>query len=269
MTAAPSSTRARAATPAAPAERLLAVVLDHAHARFFIVAGSEVQEVECLVSPRMRGGRFHSDRQGSPGWGEHGFHGRRQEEERRHYATVARRLGVLLRTHGAGGVVIGGSRRVVAEFRAALPQALARTVLGVSLLNPIAVSGDAVRRAARVARQAAERADQRGALAELREGFGSGRAVDGMRPVLQALERNQVRQLLLDQDQVRVGFRGARSGRLLVSKDDAAGEPVVRVPNLVAAMADEARRRGAAVLVVRDRSLAARFDGIAALLRYR
>ena len=101
------------------------------------------------------------------------------------------------------------------------------------------------------------------------EGFGTGRAVEGVRPVLQALERNQVRLLLVAQGYACAGYRCARSGRLVLSKDDAAGEPVVRVPNVVAALAEEARRRRAEVVVVRDRRLVARFDRIAALLRYR
>ena len=269
MTAVTTSTRMPADPPAAPAEPILAAVLDHAHARFFVVAGSQVREIECLTSPRMRGGKFHSDRQGSPGWGERGFHGRRHEEERRHYAAVARRLGGLVRAHGAEGVVIGGSRRVVAEFREALSPTLARAVLGVALLNVTAVSVDAVRRAVRAARDTAELAEQRAWVAALTEGFGKGRAVEGIRPVLQALDRNQVRVLLVAQDQARVGYRGARTGRLILSKDEAAGEASVRVPNLIAAVVEEARRRRAPVIEVRERRLAARFDGIAALLRYR
>ena len=46
--------------------RILAVVLDHAHARLFLVDDAHAVELPCLVSPRMRGGKFHSDRQGAP-----------------------------------------------------------------------------------------------------------------------------------------------------------------------------------------------------------
>lgn len=248
---------------------LVVAVLDHAHARFFQVTGARVRELECLVSPRMRGGKFHGDRRGSPGWGERGFHARRQEEERRHYRAVARRLGVLVRASGARGVVIGGSRRLTAELRAALSPALSRIVLGTATLNPAAVSKEDVREAARQAYRAADLGDQRAAVAALVEGFGKDRAVDGLPQVLQALERNQVRALLVDPRYVSPGYRGARTGRLMLSKTAAADEPVVRVPDVVAAAAAAARRRRARIIMVRDRRLAGRFDKVGALLRYR
>ena len=93
--------------------------------------------------------------------------------------------------------------------------------------------------------------------------------MDGLRPVLEALERDQVRALLVWPDLHRTGFRGARSGRLMASKDAAGEEPVVRVTDLIAVVTEEAKRRHAPVIVVRDRRLAAQFDGVAALLRYR
>jgi len=256
---------ARAATVAP----LIVVALDHAHARFYQVTGERVREVECLVSPRMRGGKFHSDRHGSPGWGERGFHARRREEERRHYRAVARRLGALVRTSGARGVVLGGSRRLTAELRAALSPTLARVVLGTALFNPTALSDEDVLEAARVGYRAAELGDQRVAVAALLEGFGRDRAVEGLPLVLQALGRNQVQALLVDPTYASPGFRGARSGRLVLSKADITGEPVERVSDVVSAAAAEARRRRARVVMVRDRRLAGKFAKVGALLRYR
>jgi hypothetical protein len=258
-----------AAKTTAAGESVVVVVLDHAHARFFRVTGSRVRELECLASPRTRGGKFHSDRRGSPGWGERGFHARRREEERRHYAAAARRLARLVRVGGARGVVIGGSRRLVAELRGALSPTLARGVLGTALLNPLRLSEEDVRAAARVGYREAELGDQRMAVATLVEGFGMERAVDGLRPVLEALAHNQVQVLLVDPEYVAPGFRCARSRRLVLSKADSAGEPVVRVSNILTAAAVEARRLGARVITVRDRRLAGKFDKAGALLRYR
>ena len=257
------------APKATAGETLVVVALDHAHARFFRVTDTRVRELECLVTPRARGSRFHSDRRASPGWGERSFHARRQEEERRQCAAVARKLGAFVRSSGARGVVIGGSRRLIAEVRGALSPALARVVLGTASLNPTRLSEDEVRDAARVGHRAAELGDQRAAVAALVEGFGRDRAVEGLGPVLQALERNRVQALLVDSTYTSPGFRCARSGRLVLSKSDAAGEPVVRVSDVVTAAAAEARRRRARVIVVRDRRLAGRFDKVGALLRYR
>lgn len=260
MTARPNS--------AATGAPLIVVTLDHAHARFFKVTGGRVRETDCLVSPRMRGGKFHSDRHGSPGWGERGFHARRREEERRHYRAVARRLSALVRKNGARGVVLGGSRRLTAELRAALSPALARVVLGTALLNPAALTDEAVLEAARLGYRAAELSDQRAAVAALLEGFGRDRAVEGLPQVLQALERNQVQALLVDPTYASPGFRGARSGRLVLSKADVAGEPVERISDVITAAAAEARRQRARVIVVRDRRLAGKFTKVGALLRY-
>jgi peptide subunit release factor 1 (eRF1) len=254
-------------TPAT-GETLIVVALDHAHARFFRVLDTRVRELECLVSPRARGSRFHSDRRASPGWGERAFHARRQEEERRHYAAVARKLGAVVRSSGARGVVIGGSRRLIGELRGVLSPTLARGVLGTALLNPTRLSDDEVRDAAQAGYRAARLGDQRAAVAALVEGFGIHQAVEGLGPVLQALERNQVRALLVDPAYTSPGFRCARSGRLVLSKSDSAGEPVVRVPDVVTAAAAEARRQRARVIIVRDRRLAGRFDKVGALLRY-
>lgn len=261
-----------AATPAAPVTTgvtLVVVVLDHAHARFFQVTDDRVREMDCLVSPRTRGGKFHSDRQDSPGWGERGFHARRREEERRHYRAVGRRLSALARTSRARGVVIGGSRRLAAEFRASLAPALARHVLGTALLNPTRLTEEAIRSAARLGSRAADLGDQRAAVAALLEGFGVDRAVEGLPQVLEALERNQVQVLLVDPSYASPGFRGARSGRLVLSRSGVTGEPLVRVADVVTAAAAEARRRRARVIVVRDRRLADRFDKVGAVLRYR
>jgi len=76
---------------------VLAVVTDRAHARFFDVGASEAVELTSLQSPAGRGGRFHSDRGDSPGWGEHAYHARREEEARRHVAAIVERLAAFER----------------------------------------------------------------------------------------------------------------------------------------------------------------------------
>lgn len=115
---------------------ILAVAFDHAHARLFLVDAAHVVELPCLVSPRMRGGKFHSDRADSPGWGEAAFHGHRREEERRHYRAISRRLGALVTAHRAQGIVLGGADPVVAELKHALPTKLSSMVVGTARLNP-------------------------------------------------------------------------------------------------------------------------------------
>lgn len=257
------------ATATMTAAPVLAVALDHAHARFFLVTDDLVTEIECLDSPRMRGGRFHSDRQGSPGWGEGGFHGRRQEEERRHYSAVARRLAALTRAHSAQEIVLGGSVAVVAALTRALPRPLAGQVVGTVDLNPVQLTIARVRRAVQAAHRGHTVDVQAEWVKTFQEAFGTQQAVDGLRGVLGALADDQVRTLLVAPRPAHGGYRCGRSGRLVLSKADAEGEPVVRVPDVVAAAIDEALRRGGAVVAITEPELATRIDGVAALLRHR
>ena len=247
---------------------LLAIVLDHAHARLFLVHDAEVIELPCLISPHPRGGRFHSDRGDSPGRGEGAFHRRRQAEEHRHYVTVSRRIAALAHAHESREILLGGSEPVVAGLTRALPQALARLVVGTAELNPVQLTMAEVRRAAQAARRAHGGVTQAGWVQALDEAFGAQRAVNGIRPVLRALGEGQIRTLLVATGFSRAGYRAIGSGRLMVTKAEASGEGVVRVPDLVVAAADETRRRGGAVVELTEPRLVARIDGVAALLRY-
>jgi hypothetical protein len=131
--------------PGITAEPLLTVVLDHAHARLFLVDDEHTSELPCLVSPRIRGRKFRGDWGDSPGWGEAAYHGRRREEGRRHYAEVTRRIGALVVAHKAGAIVLGGTDPVVAALKQALPARLSKLVVGTVRLNPTALTVAQVR----------------------------------------------------------------------------------------------------------------------------
>ena len=248
--------------------RLLAVVLDHAHARLFVVNDARALELPCLVSLRMRGGKFHSDREDSPGWGEGAFHGRRREEERRHYAAIVRRIGALVRAHDARAIVLAGTHQVVGGLERTLPPRLARLVVGTARLNPVELTAAQVLTAVRAVRHADGREAQQRLVDAAVEGFGTGRAVDGLRGVLQAFARNQIQTLLIRSRAGPPGYRCLPSRRLVQNKLDAEGETVVRVPNLVVAAIGEIEQHGGTVAEIRDPKQASRFDGIAALLRF-
>lgn len=247
----------------------LVVAVDHAHARFFLVRKRETVELPCLVSPRMRGGKFHSDRQGSPGWGEGGFHGRRREEERRHMAAVARRIASEARAHDAHEVVLGGAAPVLAAVRRALSPTAARLVAGTAPLNPVELTAARVARVTPAVHRSHDRLVQAEWLGKLRDAFGRRLAAEGLRDVLRALGEGQVRTLLVARGFTRAGYRCAGSGRLVLTKADAEGEPVVRIADVVAAAKEDARALRGAVIEIEDPQLAARLDGVAALLRHR
>lgn len=249
--------------------RVVAVVLDRAHARFFDVAADGVAELTSLRSPAMRGGKFHSDRQGGPGWGERGYHGRIREEQRRHLAAVTERLAAFRREHPDAGVVLAGPGAAAGALRRILPPELGERVIGTARLNPRELTPAAVQRAAtRLWRQREHDAD-RGLVAAMREGLGTGRGENGIRAVLRALAKGQVRTLLVRLGAGCTGFRCADSERLVLSAADCRGEGEPQpVPDLLAAAMMEAERRGASVAVIRDPQAAKAIDGLAALLRF-
>lgn len=140
-----SPSRREAVPPGPAAEPVLTVVLDHAHARLFLVDDKQASELPCLISPRMRGGKFRGDWGDSPGWGEGAYHGRRREEARRHYAEVTRRIATLVVAHKAQAIVLGGTDPVIAALRHALPARLSKLVVGTVRLNPTALTAAQVR----------------------------------------------------------------------------------------------------------------------------
>ncbi len=256
--------------PQTVAEPLIAVVLDRAHARFFEVRAEATVELPSLHSPAMRGGKFHSDRQGGPGWGEHDYHARLREEERRHYAAIAERLIALQRAAPIGGVVLAGPGSAAARLRGFLPPVLLDRVIGTAKLNPTEVTPAAVRAAALDLNRQHQRDAERTLLGGLLDGLGTGWTENGARAVLAALARGQVRTLFVRSDVRGTGFRCARSGRLVLSASDCHGEgEPVPVRDLVGEAIVDARRQAASVVFVTEPHAVQVIDGLAALLRFR
>jgi peptide subunit release factor 1 (eRF1) len=248
---------------------VLAVVLDRAHARFFEVTDAGVKELPSYQSPAMRGGRFHSDRQGSPGWGEHAYHGRIREEQRRHVEGVVQRLLRLDRERPADGLLVAGIGGAVASLALALPPTLADRLVATTRLNPTEVTSATVADAARRAQRGRRPAAERDLLTALEEGLGTGRATNGARETLRALAKGQVRTLLVAGEIPATGFRCPISQRLVLSASDCLGEGVpTPVSDLIREAIADARRQDATVVTIQDPVTARRINGLAALLRF-
>ena len=129
----------------------LVTVFDRLHARFFEVDDAGAHELAGLASPGMRGGRFHSDRQGSPGWGERGYQGRVRQDTTRHFQAVARRLAALERRGPRRPVLLGAPGNLAGALRRVLPASIAGQVLATARLNPTEVTAAMVDRVARTA----------------------------------------------------------------------------------------------------------------------
>jgi peptide subunit release factor 1 (eRF1) len=248
--------------------RVLASVVDRQHARIFEVTAFGCAELPCLIGMTTRGGKFHSDRADSPGWGEAAFHHRIREERSRHYAQVAHELATLDHRLPVRGVVLAGSSpERVLPF---LPKSLASRVIGTARLNPTAISASDVRAKVLDLRRTHELASERALVAELEEALGTGWAVSGARPTLRALSRGQLRTLLIRPDLTGWGFRCADTGRLALAKGDCRGEGTpLPVADVVNEAIEEGLHQKVTITVIDDPASGEAIDGLAGQLRFR
>ncbi|HET7791313.1 MAG TPA: hypothetical protein VFK78_11015 [Gemmatimonadales bacterium] len=228
---------------------ILVVAADRASARCFAVTAFDVEELPGVFAEEVsRAGKYHGQRQAVRGGlsagaaGEYSYHHRIREEKQRHYANVADLIYRIHQQRPLAGLVLAG---IGVDAGAVLPHLhtyLHDLVLGVVKMNPKHVGATEVREAALLLREERDRVWERTHAAAVRDGLGTGWAVNGVEATLKALERGQVRTLLAD------------------GEDD---DP--RLDDAV----EEALHQRAQVNVVYDPRARRGVDGLAALLRFR
>ncbi len=256
---------------------VLCAAYDRTAARFFTVTAFGAEELPGLVAEETtRPGRFHGPRvvrgnvPGAGTVGEHNYHQRIRQEKHRHYARIAERLFEL--AHGAPvrGVILGGTKTDASAVETHLHPYVGKLVLGTARLNPKQVKVAEVAQAVMEVKWQAERGAEADHVRDLKEALGSGWAVNGVAPALDALSHGQVRTLLVDGAATRPGWRCADSGALALAEDlcrgDGGGEPV---PDVIDEAIEEALRQGGHVNVIEDADARAAVDGLAAILRFR
>jgi peptide chain release factor subunit 1 len=250
--------------------RLLVVALDRAHVRLFAVEPFGVTELPSLVTTSTRGGKYHSDRQDSPGWGEQSFHNRIREERHRLSVVIAQQLGALLRQEAWQGVVLAGPSRVTADLLRFFPASLRGRVLGAARMNPTALTPAEVRKAADQIRADWLKQQELDVAKELGEAIGRGWATLGPRETLKALHRGQVRALLVREGESIPGFRCSASGRLVLTRAEARGEgEPMPVADVVDEAIEEAIGQGVQVVMLGEPEAVRRLGSLGALLRFR
>jgi hypothetical protein len=193
-----------------------------------------------------------------------------EEHRGQHYQATASALADLVERHGVRRIVLSGEARAVAIFREHLPTPLARRVAGV-------VAGAAHESMTTIAGRAAERLaqtdEQEDAQAVdrlLDAAAKGGRAVAGVAPTLEAVNRNAVQHLYLVPAFERPGALCERCATL---QPPAAGScracgGGTRPAELGEAMVGRVLASGGAISVVeRHKGLSER-EGIGAILRY-
>ena len=209
---------------------ILVAVCDRTAARFFEVTAFDCVELTALAGIEASRGRDRT------------YHMRIRTEKQRLYAHVADYIFQIHRQRPLSGLVVAG---VGVDAGAVVPHLhtyLHDLVLGVVKLNPKQVTAAEVREAALALREERERAWERAHADAVKEGVGTGWAVNGIAATLKTLERGQVRTLLAD-------------GQDADPRIDDAVEDALRQRAQVDVFYDDKARR-----VV---------DGLAALLRFR
>lgn len=254
---------------------VLCSVYDRTSARFFKVTAFGIEELAGLApGDTTRAGKFHGPRS-VPGSGrkasagEHNFHRRIQAEKERHYADIADRLFDLYRADSLRGIVLGGSGAAANAVAPHLHPYVRKAVLGTTKLNPKNATVAEVMEAVLDVRRQSERVWETEHVKELKEGIGTGWAVNGVDHTLKALSNGQVRTLLVDPTTALEGFRCGSTGRLTLREDECEHEGVAGLlPDVVDEAIEEALRQGGHVDVIEDQEAQASIDGLAALLRF-
>lgn len=257
--------------------RVLCVAYDRTSARFFEVTAGGVQELTALAATdTTRAGKFHGQRSptgtsvGSGSAGEHNFHQRIREEKQRHYAAIAARLFELARERHVRGVVLAGIGEASDAVEPHLHPYVSRMLLGTARLNPKAASPSGIMDAVLDIRAQSERRFETQHVAALKEGLGTGWAVNGTADVLVALQHGQVRTLLVDPTVEQQGYRCSITGRLGVTEAACEAEGTAEpVPDVIDEAIEEALRQSGHVEVVEDADARTGIAGLAALLRFR
>ncbi|HEX4573952.1 MAG TPA: hypothetical protein VH158_02380 [Gemmatimonadales bacterium] len=227
---------------------ILVAACDRTGARMFAVTAFGVTELPGLTAAATRAGKFHGERQArrggvlAGGFGEHHYHMRIREEKHRHYAHIADYIFQLHTQRPLAGLVVAGIGVDAAALVPHLHTYLHDLLLGIVRLNPKEASPSQVREAALALRDERERAWERAHAAAVKDGVGTGWAVNGIEPTLKALARGQVRTLLAD-------------GPIEDPRLDEAVEEALRQRAQVDVLYDDVARRA--------------IDSLAALLRFR
>ncbi len=220
---------------------------------------------------RFRGPRAASGTGPSSGSsGEHNFNQRIRGEKHRHYASVAQRLFELSRSGGIRSVVLAGMGADADAVEPHLHPYVARQVIGTARLNPKSVTAAKVMAAVLDVSSQSERARESEHVSQLREALGTGWAVNGVDPVLDALAHGQVRTLLVEPTWERSGFRCEHTARLVLEDSECSSEGrSLPVPDIVDEAIEEALRQGGHIEVVEDDEARSDVEGLAAILRFK
>lgn len=261
-------------------ERTLVVLMDKERVRFFRVFLQQIEEIADLedVHParhRQTGGapsHVAVDwRQG--GWARGGLPRHEEMHVLWHAKRAADTLARLADRERVDRVLVGGTPEVVAEFLRLLPRPLRGRVAG-EVRAPMYAPASEVLAAVQAREEEAERAAEERLIDDLIEQVGTGYGLFGLPDVVAAVNEQRVYLLVIAEGLQAEGSHCERCGLLAIEPElpacPACGGPMVRVGDLIEALAERVMEMDGRVEEVRGRAAERLRErgGIAALTRY-
>lgn len=247
-------------------DTVLAVVVDRKHAWLYCGDGTNFRSLEVIEESESHKGNFG----GFSGYEERGARSHAEALERRHYRFVAERLFEHQRELDFGQLIVGGHEETLDRFEAFLHPYLRDRLIGSFVIDPHTMTDADISAHARGLLSEAQQASE----SELAEKVSStadegGRAVLGLRGVLEAVNAGAVDQLVVAGRFTKDGVRCSTCGRLDRNGGNchACGSNTADVDDIVDAAIEHVLRTGGRADQV---SVTSSLDahGIGALLRF-
>ncbi|HEY7472304.1 MAG TPA: Vms1/Ankzf1 family peptidyl-tRNA hydrolase [Gemmatimonadota bacterium] len=215
------------------------------------------------------------DRTRVAGWAEVRYQARIEDHIQKNAREVVERLGKIVEKGEVDYVILGGDELTLGELRRHLTPAIREKVIDEEHISIDAGAHEILKRTLRVVRDTEARASRRLADTVIDRFRAGGLAVAGLAPTIEALNLEQVDQLLLSES-----FNGDREGwqcaqcRVLGLEPAPDTCPFCEAPlperiDLREAMVRRAERTGRKVEIVESHAGLEALDGVGATLRYR
>ncbi len=265
---------------------IVTVLIDRKKARIFSIGLDGAEEILDYFEPSAeRSTKFHNPqgkytkksapasgaRNLSQGFGEFTFNRTIENEIHKHFKYVAQMLKDYCRNEKVNWLVLGGTDENVTEFSHHLPTDLRDKLAGTVNIDLERVKPSLVTEASLDALDKTRAARQKKLLREFADKLPVGYAADGLRATLDALRKDQVRVLLVEDGFKQPGFLCPESGEyfLEAGEECTGGGGAVPVADLVDRAIEEAFGQGAEVEIIQDESSKKQFHGTGAILRFK
>ncbi len=219
----------------------------------------------------MRTGGDYSAGNLSQGFGEYGFNRTIQNEIHQHYKYVAEKVLEYYRQNKFRWLILGGTEENISEFSHHLHSIVREKLTGTVSLDLERVRSAQITEAALNAVESSRTERQKKLLEEFNSKLATSYALDGIKPVWDALKVGQIRVLLVAEGYSQPGYICTDSGVLFENEEDkCTGDgPHVPVRDLVDRAIEVTFSQGGEVEMLTDEEFKKQVHGVGAILRFK